>query len=108
VSADRGRPSRAWSIRTHFLLFGVILVVPLAALSGFLLYQVAAKDRHQLENHMVQIAAGLAADVDRELGRRITILQTLATSPLLEAAVSPAFTPRHRRRSAGTAPASFC
>jgi len=85
VSADTGRPSRAWSIRTHFLLFGVILVVPLAALSGFLLYHVAAKDRHELENHMVQIAAGLAADVDRELGRRITILQTLATSPLLEA-----------------------
>jgi two-component sensor histidine kinase len=74
---------RAWSIRTHFLLFVAILVVPLAGLSCYLVFEVAAKDRERVEQRMVQIAAGVAADVDRELQRRITILQTLATSPSL-------------------------
>jgi two-component sensor histidine kinase len=82
---------RAWALRTHFLLFGAILVLPLAALSGFLLYQVAVRDRDQLEQRMVQIAAGVTADLDRELQRRISILQTLATSPALAHRDFPGF-----------------
>ena len=83
MSTGTGFLRKAWSLQTHFLLFGALIVLPLVSLAGFLLYQVAERDRTQLEQRMVQIATSVAADLDRELQRRITILQTLATSPRL-------------------------
>ena len=80
MAGGTGWSRGAWSLRTHFLLFSLSLVLPLAGLAGFLFYQVAARDREQVEQRMVQIATGVAADLDRELQRRITILETLATS----------------------------
>lgn len=84
MASDTGSARGAWSLRTHFFLFGLILILPLAGLSAFLLHQVAERDREQLEQRMVQIARGVAADLDRELQRRMTVLETLARSLALQ------------------------
>ncbi len=74
---------RSWSIKSHFWFFGLILALPLAALAAFLIFENGQTIRAETEQRMTQIAAGIAADIDRDLQRRITILQTLATSATL-------------------------
>src|SRR5215470_12896743 len=74
---------RAWSIKSHFFLFGLILALPLAALAAFLIFEIGRTIRAETEQRMAQVAAGTAADIERDLQRRITILQTLATSATL-------------------------
>jgi PAS domain S-box-containing protein len=81
--ADAKVPKRAWSLKAHLLVFGLALVLPILALAGFLLVKINNSNRAELEQRMVQVAAGLAAEIDREIQRRITVLQTLATSPAL-------------------------
>jgi two-component sensor histidine kinase len=73
----------SWSIKGHFLFFGLILASPLAALAAFLIFEIGNTIRAETEQRMSQIAAGIAADIDRDLQRRMTILQTLATSATL-------------------------
>src|SRR5215204_6336337 len=81
--SDDVEAARSWSLRAHFLFFGLILVLPLAVLAAFLIFGIAQANRSSLEQRMAQVAASVAADVDRELRRRITVLQTLSTSPAL-------------------------
>jgi len=74
---------RAWSIKSHFFLFGLILALPLAALAAFLIFEIGRTIRAETEQRMTQVATSIAADIDRDLQRRITILQTLAASATL-------------------------
>src|SRR6266850_3192223 len=74
---------RSWSIKSHFWFFGLILTLPLAALATFLIFEIGRSIRAETEQRMTQAAAGIAADIDRDLRRRITILQTLAASATL-------------------------
>lgn len=78
-----GGIGRSWSIRSHLWLFGLILALPLAVWATFLILEIGRTVRHETEQRMMQVAAGIAADIDRDLQRRITILQTLATSATL-------------------------
>ena len=78
-----GLIDRSWSIKSHFLFFGLILASPLAALSAFLIFEIGNTIRAETEQRMTQVVAGIAADIDRDLQRRITILQILATSATL-------------------------
>src|SRR5204863_8096477 len=80
IPSSDAKKRASWSLRSQFLLFGLCLVLPNVILAGFLLYEIAGNDRAQLEQRMIQVAGGLAADIDRELQRRIIILQTLATA----------------------------
>src|SRR5436190_13429380 len=86
-----GSIGRSWSIKGHFWLFGLILALPLVVLATFLIAEVGRTIRLQTEQRMMQVAASLAADIDRDLQRRITILQTLATSATLAQGDLPAF-----------------
>src|SRR5690348_1719699 len=65
---------RVWSLRTHFLFFGLILVLPLAVLASFLIIELSTANRAQLERRIVEQARAVAAEIDRELQRRISIL----------------------------------
>ncbi len=76
--------ARAWSLKSHFLLFGCVLILPLAILAAVFLLQAAHASRQQIESRMLQVAGGIADAIDRELQRRLTILQTLAASPSLD------------------------
>lgn len=81
---DTSLPKRAWPLKVHLLLFGLALILPLMTLAGYFLIKINNANRAELEQRMVQVAAGLTADIEREIHRRVTILQTLATSPALE------------------------
>jgi two-component sensor histidine kinase len=73
--------SRAWSLLTLLLVYGVLAILPMIAAGGYLIFRVAQAERAQLEERVHQIAEAVAGDVERELQRRITVLETLATSP---------------------------
>src|SRR5437762_8542483 len=73
--------SRAWSLLTLLLVYGGLAILPMFAAGGYLLFRVAQSERSQLEERVHQIAEAVAGDVERELQRRLTVLETLATSP---------------------------
>jgi two-component sensor histidine kinase len=73
--------SRAWSLLTLLLVYGMLAILPMIVAGGYLILRVAQAERAQLEERVHQIADAVAGDVERELQRRITVLETLATSP---------------------------
>ncbi len=76
-------PTTTYPIRILLLGFALVVTAPLLVLLGYLLYQSAAAERAQIESRLQQVATNLADDIDRDIDRRIALLQTLATSPLL-------------------------
>ena len=81
----------SYPIRTHLIAFGLILVLPLTALAGVLFVRSATLERDQVEARLVQLADDLAEDIDRDIERHFTILNTLATLPSLQDADWPTF-----------------
>jgi two-component sensor histidine kinase len=82
-SASTDKSPTEYSLRTHLLTYGLVVAIPLLILLGVFLMRTTEFERDQLEQRMRQIAGALADDIDRELDRRLTMLQTLATSPAL-------------------------
>jgi hypothetical protein len=82
---------RAWPAAAHLILFALIIALPLLLLLGVLLFRSVALERDRLEHNVVQVLEDLVAGIDRDIDRRITILQTLATSRALAAEDWPAF-----------------
>jgi hypothetical protein len=81
----------SYPIRVLLLGFALAVTAPLLVLLGYLLYQSAAAERAQIEGRLQQVATNLADDIDRDIDRRIALLQTLATSPLVTEQNWPAF-----------------
>ena len=67
-------------IRTYLILFAAALTLPLLGLAAFALNRMAALEEAETERRVVQVAENLATDIDREIERATTILETLATS----------------------------
>jgi two-component sensor histidine kinase len=82
---------RSYPIRTHLIAFGLILVLPVTVLAGVLFVRSAMLERDQLEARLVQLADDLAENIDRDIERHFTILNTLATLPSLQDADWPTF-----------------
>jgi hypothetical protein len=76
-----GGTARSWSLLTLLLAYGVLALLPVLTTGGYLLIRLAHAERVQLEERVHQIAEAVAGDVERELRRRVTVLETLATSP---------------------------
>jgi PAS domain S-box-containing protein len=70
-------------LRTHLVVFGLAIVVPVLLFSAFLLQRYSASVRVAEERRALQVARALSADVDREITAIITTLETLATSDAL-------------------------
>ncbi|HWB47022.1 MAG TPA: HWE histidine kinase domain-containing protein [Hyphomicrobiaceae bacterium] len=70
-------------LRTHLIIFGLAIVVPVLLYSAFVLHRYAESERDSIERRALEIARGLSNDVDREIVSIITTLETLATSPSL-------------------------
>jgi two-component sensor histidine kinase len=87
----RRKLHRSYPIRTHLIAFGLILVLPVTLLAGVLFIRSAILERDQVEARLVQLADNLAEDIDRDIERHFTILNTLATLPSLQEANWPAF-----------------
>jgi two-component sensor histidine kinase len=79
----RGKTPRVWSLLTLLLAYGLLALLPMIWVGAYLLLRVAQAERAQLEERVHQIAEAVAGDVERELQRRLTLLETLATSPRL-------------------------
>ena len=82
---------RQYSLRAHLIVFGAAILIPAMVLAGLLLARSAALERAQLEARLLQVADDLADDIDREIARDLTLLQTLATLPSFKSADWPAF-----------------
>lgn len=73
-------PTGAWPAAIHLALLASIIALPLLALLGVLLYRTVSAERQQVEQRLVQVAEDLVADLDRDIDRHFTILQTLISS----------------------------
>jgi len=74
-----GRTGRQYSLRTHLIVFGALILIPAMALAGILLARSAGLERARLEAQLIQVADDLADDIDRDITRDTALLQTLAT-----------------------------
>ena len=75
----------SYSLRTHLIVFGLAILLPVTVLAGLLLARSAALERTQLKARLIQVADDLAAEIDREIDRHFTV-RTLARLPALAAA----------------------
>jgi PAS domain S-box-containing protein len=85
------KDTRSFSALTYLSSFGFAVTVPLLLLLGGLLFQSASRERAELQDRVSQVRDALVNDIDRELDRDITILNTLATSQALATADWPTF-----------------
>ena len=72
----------SYSLRAHLIAFAIATLLPVTILAGVLLTRSAILEREQLETRLVQVASDLADDIDRDLDRHFTVLQTLAALPV--------------------------
>ena len=86
-----GVTKKSYAVRSLLGAFGFAVAAPLVLVLAILLFRSAASERAQLEQRLLQVVNGLADDIDRDIDRRIALLETLATSPLLEREEWPAF-----------------
>jgi hypothetical protein len=71
----------SYSLRSHILVLGFIVVLPVTLVTGVLLVRSASLERSKLDARMVQVASALADDVDREIEQDFILLRTLSTFP---------------------------
>jgi hypothetical protein len=81
----------SYSLRAHLIAFAIATLLPVTILAGVLLTRSAILEREQLETRLVQVASDLADDIDRDLDRHFTVLQTLAALPSLTSEDWPSF-----------------
>ena len=94
-------------LRTHLVIFGLAIVVPVLLYSAFLLHRYTQSERASNERRALEIARALSADIDREITAITTTLETLATSPALGHQDFMASTCRPRRRCARGRPGTW-
>jgi PAS domain S-box-containing protein len=75
----------------HLIAFAFAVATPLLLLVGALLYRSVTLERDQIRQRIIQVLEALTADVDRDMERRVAVLETLSSSPLLAAEDWPAF-----------------
>jgi two-component sensor histidine kinase len=71
----------SYSLRSHILVLGFIVVLPVTLVTGVLLVRSASLERSKLDNRMMQVASALADDIDREIEQDFILLRTLSTFP---------------------------
>src|SRR6185503_2961198 len=84
-------------LRSHLVLFGLVIVVPVLLYIGFLLHRYTQQEHLANEQRALEIARALNADIDREIVAIITTLETLATDNALATGDFEAFQARARQ-----------
>ena len=88
---DPQRAPLAFTLRAHLLAFAAAVLLPVSVLTAALLFNSAQLERTQIEARLDQVVDDLAEDTDLYLSNLVSILQTLATSPALQAGDLEAF-----------------
>ena len=96
-----GKPRTEATFKTYLLVFGLVIVLPLTFLTGLLLIHSARVESDRVEARLIQLAEDLSSDIDRDIERHITVLNTLATSPSMEEQDFEAFHDRASRALSG-------
>jgi PAS domain S-box-containing protein len=91
VRAAAGTARKGHSAATHLIAFAFVVAIPLLMLVSALLYRSVTLEREQIRQRISQVLEALTADVDRDMDRRVALLETLSTSPSLRAEDWPAF-----------------
>jgi PAS domain S-box-containing protein len=91
--SEPGTPpaKKGHSAAVHLIVFALVVAAPLLLLVGALLYRSVTLESEQIKQRIGQVLQALIADLDRDMERRIAVLETLSTSPLLLAEDWPAF-----------------
>src|SRR5206468_427271 len=71
----------SYSLRSHILALGFIVVLPVTLVAGVLLVRSASLERAELAARVLQVASALADDVDRQIEQDFILLRTLSTFP---------------------------
>lgn len=93
------KPRPLWA---YLVLFAASVALPLLALSIYFLEQASELEQARVERQVLQTSQMLAFDVDREIDRAITVLETLATSGALARGDLVAFHAQGRRATQRT------
>ena len=88
-AADTAR--KGHSAAVYLIAFAIAVTLPLLLLVSALLYRSVTLENEQNKQRIGQVLQALVADLDRDMDRRIAVLETLSTSPLLSAEDWPAF-----------------
>jgi len=88
-AADNAR--KGHSAAVYLIAFAIAVTLPLLLLVSALLYRSVTLENEQNKQRIGQVLQALVADLDRDMDRRIAVLETLSTSPLLVAEDWPAF-----------------
>ena len=80
----RERLARPRPLRTQLLILSLASALPITAFSAMLLWQIGNREQAQYEERLLQTAHNLAADIDRQLVSMMAVLDTLATSVMLQ------------------------
>ena len=67
-------------LRSHLVIFGLAIVVPVLLYSAFVLHRYTQSVHASNERRALETARALSADIDREITAITTTLETLATS----------------------------
>ena len=89
--------STGWPLRSHLILYGLSIVVPVLVFAGLLFVQFERSERTRLEERVREVASNVAVDVDREIDNIIATLAALAASPSLQTGDLPAFREQARK-----------
>jgi len=90
-------PMKSVPLRQRLLLLAAAGIVPLAIVSSLALLAYFDQQREQAHRAGIEITRALATAVDAELRRSTSVLEVLATSPLLDTDDLAAFLVRSRR-----------
>ena len=77
-------PRRIVPLRRRLLLLAAVAIVPLALMAGVAVYALARQQSAQMERSTLELARALATGVDGELRRARSVLESMATSTLLD------------------------
>lgn len=83
VSGPGGAAGKGHSASVHLIAFALIVAAPLLLLIGVLLYRSVTLESEQVRQRIGQTLEALVAGLDRDVDRRIGVLETLATSTRL-------------------------
>lgn len=75
----------------HLMAYGFAIALPLVLMLSALLWQTAAYEQAQSRQRILRVLEALTDNIDRDLDRHLTILQTLATSLALQQQDWPTF-----------------
>lgn len=78
-----GAAAKGHSASVHLIVFALIVAAPLLLLIGVLLYRSVTLESEQVRQRIGEVLEALISGLDRDVDRRIGVLETLATSTWL-------------------------